>query len=116
LFTLPVHETIMRGLASYDVIGFQTRNDVDNFIGCLRREKIGKPLDDNGLFEAFGHRFRAERFGIGIETAAFAEIASKAQRHPTVKRMRESMLDRDLIIGVDRLDYSKGITNRMEAF
>ncbi|MGB5839333.1 MAG: trehalose-6-phosphate synthase, partial [Brucella anthropi] len=94
LFTLPVHETIMRGLASYDVVGFQTENDVDNFIGCLRREKIGKRLDDNGLFEAFGHQFRAERFGIGIETAAFAEIANKAQRHPTVKRMRDSMLDR----------------------
>ncbi|MDH0367143.1 alpha,alpha-trehalose-phosphate synthase (UDP-forming) [Brucella anthropi] len=116
LFTLPVHETIMRGLASYDVVGFQTENDVDNFIGCLRREKIGKRLDDDGLFEAFGHQFRAERFGIGIETAAFAEIAKKAQRHPTVKRMSDSMLDRDLIIGVDRLDYSKGITNRMEAF
>ncbi len=106
----------MRGLASYDVVGFQTENDVDNFIGCLRREKIGKPLNDDGLFEAFGHQFRAERFGIGIETASFAKIADKAQRHSTVKRMRGSMLDRDLIIGVDRLDYSKGITNRMEAF
>ncbi len=79
-------------------------------------EKIGKPLNDDGLFEAFGHQFRAERFGIGIETASFAKIADKAQRHSTVKRMRDSMLDRDLIIGVDRLDYSKGITNRMEAF
>src|SRR5690606_30045823 len=76
----------------------------------------GKPLEDGGLCEAFGHQFRAERFGIGIETAVFGEMAKKAQRHSTVKRMRDSMLDRDLIIGVDRLDYSKGITNRMEAF
>ena len=115
LFTLPVHETLMRGLATYDVIGFQTQNDADNFIGGLEREKIGRSLGD-GLFEAFGRRFRVERFGIGIDTAGFARLAREARGHSTVRRMHASMLDRDLIIGVDRLDYSKGITNRLEAF
>lgn len=115
LFTLPVHETIMRGLASYELVGFQTDHDVENFIGCLKRERIGTPKGGN-VFEAFGHEFKVGEFGIGIATAAFAETARKAKNNPVVKRMHESMLGRELIIGVDRLDYSKGITNRIEAF
>ncbi|MBB2971926.1 alpha,alpha-trehalose-phosphate synthase (UDP-forming) [Mesorhizobium sp. RMAD-H1] len=115
LFTLPVHETIMRGLASHDVIGFQTSHDVENFAGCLRREGIGREIG-KGLFEAYGHAFRAEVFPISIDTAAFAHVAQNAQRHAMVQRMQKSLGDRDLIIGVDRLDYSKGITNRIEAF
>jgi len=115
LFTLPVHETIMRGLASYDVVGFQTSHDVENFAGCLRREGIGREIG-NGLFEAYGHVFRAEVFPIAIDTAAFAHVAQNAQRHAMVQRMQKSLGERDLIIGVDRLDYSKGITNRIEAF
>jgi trehalose 6-phosphate synthase len=115
LFTLPVHETIMRGLASYDVVGFQTRHDAENFAGCLRREGIGRELG-NGLFEAYGHVFRADVFPIGIETAAFAEAARNSDKHAVIGRLRRSLGDRQLIIGVDRLDYSKGITNRIEAF
>ncbi|GGA89671.1 alpha,alpha-trehalose-phosphate synthase (UDP-forming) [Brucella endophytica] len=115
LFTLPVHEIIMRGLASYDVVGFQTAHDAENFAGCLRREGIGRELGQ-GLFEAYGHIFRADVFPISIDTAAFAEVASASHRHSLVERMRESLGDKDLIIGVDRLDYSKGITNRIEAF
>lgn len=114
-FTLPVHETIIRSLTAYDLIGFQTDHDVENFIGCLKREKIGTPLDNNE-FDIDGHRFKVKKFGIGIETKTFANLAEKAAKNPTVKRMSESMLGRQLIIGVDRLDYSKGIPNRIEAF
>ncbi|WP_343315625.1 alpha,alpha-trehalose-phosphate synthase (UDP-forming) [Brucella sp. BE17] len=115
LLTLPVHEAVMRGLTAYDVVGFQTENDVENFIGCLRREKIGEQIAPR-QFEAFGHRFSVDSFGIGIETEVFARLAKKSQNSTSVKRMRESMSGRDLIIGVDRLDYSKGITDRLEAF
>jgi len=115
LLTLPVHEAIIRGLTYYDLVGFQTENDVENFIGGLRREKIGKQIEPR-RFEAFGRSFSVDSFGIGIETEAFAEIAMKTQNSSSVKRMRDSMSGRDLIIGVDRLDYSKGITNRLEAF
>src|SRR5690606_3760101 len=44
VFTLPVHETIMRGLVSYDLIGFQTDYDLENFTGCISRENIAIPL------------------------------------------------------------------------
>ncbi len=115
LFALPVHETIMRNLASYDVVGFQTEYDVENFAGCLLREGIGTNLG-NGTFEAYGHRFRVGAFPIGIETRAFAEAAVEARRNPLVQRMRTNLGERSLIIGVDRLDYSKGIGQRIEAF
>lgn len=114
-FTLPVHEIIIRGLAAYDLVGFQTDYDVENFIGCLKREKIGVPTAANA-FNVDGHQLKVQKFGIGIETKAFADIAQNAEKNTTIKRLSESMLGRKLIIGVDRLDYSKGIPNRIEAF
>lgn len=115
VFTLPVHETIMRGLVSYDLIGFQTDYDLENFTGCISRENIAIPLGEN-RFKTGNHEFKIGKFGIGIETDKFTDTAQCSEKSALVRRMRESMTGRDLIIGVDRLDYSKGITNRIEAF
>ena len=115
VFTLPVHETIMRGLVSYDLIGFQTDYDLENFTGCISRENIAIPLGEN-RFKTGSHEFKIGKFGIGIETDKFTDTAQRSEKSALVRRMRESMTGRDLIIGVDRLDYSKGITNRIEAF
>lgn len=115
VFTLPVHETIMRGLVSYDLIGFQTDYDLENFTGCISRENIATPLGEN-RFKTGSHEFKVGKFGIGIETDKFTDTAQRSEKSALVRRMRESMTGRDLIIGVDRLDYSKGITNRIEAF
>lgn len=115
LATMPVHEEIMRGLAAYDLVGFQTDHDLENFASCLRREEMGDALGD-GWFSAGDRKFKGGAFAIGIETAAFAEFATKAASHVMVKKARQSIEDRDLIIGVDRLDYSKGITQRIDAF
>ncbi len=115
VFTLPVHETIMLGLVSYDLIGFQTDYDLENFTGCISRENIAIPLGEN-RFKTGSHEFKIGKFGIGIETDKFTDTAQRSEKSTPVRRMRESMTGRDLIIGVDRLDYSKGITNRIEAF
>jgi trehalose 6-phosphate synthase len=115
IFTMPVHEEIMRGLSHYDLVGFQTDHDLENFAGCLRREGIGDALGD-GLYSAHGRTFKGGYYSIGIETAAFAEFATKAEKNVIVRKARQSVEGRDLIIGVDRLDYSKGITQRIDAF
>ncbi|WFR95485.1 alpha,alpha-trehalose-phosphate synthase (UDP-forming) [Rhizobium tumorigenes] len=115
IFTMPVHEEIMRGLSHYDLVGFQTDHDLENFAGCLRREGIGDELGE-GLFSAHGRTFKGGYYSIGIETAAFAEFATKAATNVMVRKARQSVEGRDLIIGVDRLDYSKGITQRIDAF
>ncbi len=115
LFTMPVHEEIMRGLAAYDLVGFQTDHDLENFAGCLRREEMGDALGD-GRFNSGDKIFKGGAYGIGIETEAFAKFARKAVSHAMVHKAKESIIGRDLIIGVDRLDYSKGLTQRIDAF
>jgi trehalose 6-phosphate synthase len=115
LFTMPVHEEIMRGLSHYDLVGFQTDHDLENFAGCLRREGIGDEVGD-GKFSSHGRTFGGGAYSIGIETAAFAEFAKKASSNIMVRKARQSVEGRDLIIGVDRLDYSKGLTQRIDAF
>jgi trehalose 6-phosphate synthase len=115
LFTMPVHEEIMRGLSHYDLVGFQTDHDLENFAGCLRREGIGDEVGD-GKFSSHGRTFGGGAYSIGIETAAFAEFAKKASSNIMVRKARQSIEGRDLIIGVDRLDYSKGLTQRIDAF
>jgi trehalose 6-phosphate synthase len=115
LFTMPVHEEIMRGLSHYDVVGFQTDHDLENFGGCLRREGIGDELRQ-GRFNSHGRNFKGGAYPIGIETAAFAEFAKRSSNNNMVRKARQSVEGRDLIIGVDRLDYSKGLTQRIDAF
>jgi len=114
-FTLPVHEAIIGGLTAYDVVGFQTEYDVENFALALRREGIGRDLGD-GWMAAYGRRFRACAFPIGIDVEEFATMAKGAVRNKAVKRTAVSFNGRDLIIGVDRLDYSKGLTHRIDGF
>ncbi|MCM2291606.1 alpha,alpha-trehalose-phosphate synthase (UDP-forming) [Allorhizobium sp. BGMRC 0089] len=115
LFAMPVHEEILRNLAEYDLVGFQTDHDLANFAGALVREGLGEKLDDNTL-SSFGRQFRAGHYPIGIETAAFAAYARRAVQNALVRKAAESLEGRELIIGVDRLDYSKGITQRLDAY
>jgi trehalose 6-phosphate synthase len=112
---LPAYETLIRGFAAYDVIGFQTPLDAENFASALTRDAVGKALGD-GWYEAFGRRLLVQAFPIGIDTAAFAALAQDAERNAVVRRTRASLEGKELIIGVDRLDYSKGISERIEAF
>ncbi|MDH4989308.1 alpha,alpha-trehalose-phosphate synthase (UDP-forming) [Aquamicrobium lusatiense] len=113
--TLPVHEAIIGGLTAYDVVGFQTKHDATNFASGLEREGIGGDAGD-GWMEAYGRRFRAGTFPISIATREFAELARRAVRTAAVRRFADSLEGRDLIIGVDRLDYSKGLTQRIDGY
>lgn len=115
LFTMPVHEQIMRSLSQYDLIGFQTDHDLENFGGGLVREGIGEQFGD-GRFSTYGRTFRGGHYPIAIETEVFAKFATKAANHAMVRQAGQSVKGRDLIIGVDRLDYSKGITQRIDAY
>lgn len=115
LTVLPNHADIVRGLAAYDVVGFQTPSDVENFETYIRREKVGHRLAD-GRFVVHGRAITVGAYPVGIETKAFTEAAEAAFKNPLVKRMKESLLGRKLIIGVDRLDYSKGIAERIQAY
>ncbi|MCJ8138243.1 alpha,alpha-trehalose-phosphate synthase (UDP-forming) [Falsirhodobacter halotolerans] len=125
LFAMPIYDQILKGLSSYDLVGFQTDHDLDNYISCLIREGVGGRAPNTPLAEAapaaaalraYGRTFQAATFPIGIETAEFARLAAQSEEMDEVQDVRRSMNGRDLIIGVDRLDYSKGIPERILAF
>jgi trehalose 6-phosphate synthase len=91
LFAMPVHEQILRSLSYYDVVGFQTKHDLENFAGGLRREGIGDEVGA-GRFSVYGRIFKGGTYAIGIETAAFAELAKKSSTSRAVrKRMKASI-------------------------
>ncbi len=115
LQVLPPAGEIMAALSACDVIGFQTQGDATAF------------LDNATLFlgatpDARGHYTYAERdvrvvvTPIGIDAVKFAKLAERAELAPEAARLHESLGDRALVLGVDRLDYSKGLPQRFDAF
>jgi trehalose 6-phosphate synthase len=114
LTALPHHERLMPSLCEYDLVGFQTGDDAFNFSRYLTRECGLHSHDFN--FVVGERTMRLDVFPVGIETAAFARLAQRSERLPLVQRVLKSLVGRALIIGVDRLDYSKGIGHRLTAF
>lgn len=112
---LPGYARLLKSFASYDLIGFQTERDAANFGECLEQEGVALPLGD-GWFAAGDHRFRVATFPIGIDTDAIRVAAAKSVTLASTRRMVASMTDKRLVIGVDRLDYSKGLRERIRSF
>lgn len=118
---LPHHERLLSSLLQYDLVGFQTESDVRNFVRYVISENRGLNI---GLFQATDRQVvlsqddrqvRVGSFPVGIDTADFERRARRAAQSSFVQEVVESLDGRVLMIGVDRLDYSKGLTERMEA-
>lgn len=114
LLALPNHESLVRAICAYDLVGFQTENDLNAFRDYIVNEAQGT-VSASGLVEAFGRSLTTGVFPIGIDTENVIDYAVEAEEARQTKRLLESLDGRDLIIGVDRLDYSKGLVLRMEA-
>ncbi len=114
-FTAPVYDVLLRGLSSYDLVGFHTAYDLDNFVQCLQRERCGDRLDEN-VCRAYGKVFRCGVFPISIDTSNYAHLAEQSATDARLKSTTRNIVGYELVIGVDRLDYSKGIDYRIEAF
>ena len=109
LATLPGTEDLLRSIMSYDLVGVQTTRDADN----LRRtliEELGVSPSERGRLE------RIRSFPIGIDTREFEQVATRSNASRLVRQTSTGLGSRKLIIGVDRLDYSKGIPERMGAY
>jgi trehalose 6-phosphate synthase len=114
LTALPNHERLLPTLCHYDLIGFQTGDDAANFGRYLTRE-CG--LHSRDYSYAVGDRIvRVDAFPVGIETESFARMAPRAMRSSFVQNVLGSLAGRAMIIGVDRLDYSKGLNLRLDAY
>jgi trehalose 6-phosphate synthase len=102
---LPAYAEVVRDLTHYDLIGFQTEPDELSFRASLA-----------GVYPEGAPAVRSGVFPIGIDVDAVAAEASAAMRTEPVRRMVDGLLGRPLIIGVDRLDYSKGLVERFTAY
>ncbi len=115
LTALPNHEQLIPALGQYDLVGFQTEIDAANFARYLENENHLKPVSED--IYAIGNRVvQIGVFPVGVETEAFARLARRAIESDFVREVLDSLSGRAMIIGVDRLDYSKGLPERMHAF
>jgi len=112
---LPSGPDLLRALTAYDLVGVQTAPDLRNLLECVR-EHVGLRANADGRMTVDGRGVRFQSYPIGIDAAAFAELAAHRAHDAEVGRLRQSLGGRTLIMGVDRLDYSKGLPNRFEAY
>ncbi|WP_324650416.1 trehalose-6-phosphate synthase [Georgenia sp. H159] len=118
---LPWRRQVVEGLLGADLIGFQRSSDASNFMRAVRRLT---PLTTKGRTVTVGARWsrperrvRAAAFPISIDTASFDEMAASDPVQRRAVEIRKELGSPDvLLLGVDRLDYTKGIRHRLKAF
>lgn len=112
---IPGHDWLMRGLCSYDVVGLQSQADHEHFCRYIQREAHAQELGD-GLWRVFNRTLRANSYPIGIDVDEFRTLAQAPEAREMYERMKREYSRRKLLVGVDRLDYSKGLPHRLKAF
>lgn len=112
---LPHHERVVSALCHYDLVGFQTETDAANFARYIESE-FGLSGDRKSGYRTPERLVRIGSFPVGVEAENFAKLARRAAKSSFVTEVLSSLSGRAMIIGVDRLDYSKGIANRINAF
>ena len=116
---LPQQQRLLRALLQFDLLGFQTRRDVRNFIQCVRRvmpdAKIA-PRRDLQVIRFEKRQIRVGHFPIGINFEAFENGARSNSVADKAQQLRNTFPGCQLVLGSDRLDYSKGIPERLRAF
>ncbi len=117
---LPWREPILNGMLQYDLVGFQTARDRDNFLACaqqLHEEELQVESQGDLLrLSVEGRQVRLGVFPIGIDAEQFERTAATRSVTDLARRLRAALSSQQIILGVDRLDYTKGIEQRLEAF
>lgn len=117
---LPWRKQVIEGLLGADVVGFQRVADASNFARAVRRQfhyttkasGITVPLAEGG-----SRNVLAKAFPISIDAQSYVELARRPEIQARAKEIRESLGNpRSVLLGVDRLDYTKGIRHRLKAF
>lgn len=111
---LPWREEILQGMLGADLIGFHTYDYVRHFISCVRR-LLGHENTLGNI--SYGSRVvRADAFPMGIDYGRFENQVSTPEAEKEIRRVRKKVGNRKVVLSVDRLDYTKGIPERLEAF
>jgi trehalose 6-phosphate synthase len=113
--TNPAHETLVRAMCRFDLLGFQTEDDRGAFADYLLRH-AGGSSPAAGVYCAFGHTVKTGVYPIGVHVDEVRSEAEAPAHQRYATRLHDSLLGRPLILSVDRLDYSKGLRQRFTAF
>ena len=112
--SLPFHDRLVRTLLQYDVIGFQTQEWLESFLHYCTKE-LGAVVDETASTVAFeGRTVLAKAYPIGIDWDHFQAQGASEEAKKAERRLAGSTRDRTAMIGVDRLDYSKGLPERLD--
>ena len=112
---LPRHNHLFRPMLAYDLVGFQTEGDRSAFLHYMQAE-LGASVSEDGTIISVDRVTRTGVFPIGIETEEIIATGKTTVSSQKSKRLKRIQANRALIIGVDRLDYSKGLVERFRAF
>src|SRR6059058_457435 len=116
---LPQQQRLLRALLQFDLLGFQTRRDLRNFLQCVRRVMLDAKVVSRRelqLIRFEKREIRVGHFPIGIDFNSFENSARSETVEQRAQRLRVTFPGCQLILGSDRLDYSKGIPERLRAF
>ncbi|SJN33112.1 Alpha,alpha-trehalose-phosphate synthase [UDP-forming] [Microbacterium esteraromaticum] len=113
---LPWRDQVLRGLLGADVIGFQRTQDATNFLMAVKR-RLGVETKSSTVLLPDGRRPQAKAFPISIDTAPYIELAKRPDIQARAVEIREGLGNpKCILLGVDRLDYTKGIRHRIKAY
>jgi len=116
LRVLPTYAEMLRDLCNYDVVGFQTESDVQSFQSGIAHLFGKEAILPDGRIRIGERTVVADVFPIGVDVDGTQAEAAEARQSEVVRRMVDSLVGRKLMIGVDRLDYSKGLVRRFTAY
>jgi trehalose 6-phosphate synthase len=113
---LPWRRQLLEGLLGADVVGFQRPGAAQNFVRLVR-QRVGHKTHRDRIYLPDGRSVLAQSFPISIDTAGLDELARSESVTQRAKEIREQLGNpRTVLLGVDRLDYTKGIYDRLRAF
>lgn len=112
--SLPYHERLVRTMLHYDLVGFQTKEWLDSFLHYCRTELGAEVDEDSGSITLDGRTTLARAYPIGIDWDHFSKLGETGEARNAQQRIMASTRRRTSMIGVDRLDYSKGIPERID--
>ena len=116
---LPWRFQVLRAMLDHDLVGFQTVGHLRNFLDCVRRLLKDADISRKGgaaTIQIEGRRIRAGSFPVSIDVAEFERRAALPEVVAKARSLREDEPNRKIILGIDRLDYVKGIPLKLEAF
>jgi alpha,alpha-trehalose-phosphate synthase [UDP-forming] len=112
--TLPWREDILEGLLGADILGFHLPEYAEHFRQCVERFTAHRV--SRGTIQCRGRKVKTIAAPIGIPVDDLQALAIDPDVEREVERIRQAMANRRLILGVDRLDYTKGIPERLASF